>query len=559
MKALKIIFFSVIALIVLTVLGIFIFVKTFNVNKYLPQITQQAGQAINRKVNIDHANLTLDLRGLSLALKGITIIDDPQFGPNNFLSLSTADVGLDVAALLRRQLNITRIILDHLKISIIRSANGTINAQTLAAAASGPAASPIAANASSKPQANPAMALPAIFVKSLVVKHVQLSFEDQNPQAPLNLAVSDGDININDFSLNGPFDFTINLNVAAKTGNNIAMTGHCALDAAKSAVHVTDIHIKSDLNQWDWEKVKAITPALASLPVASQIKGDLALDIPQLNVSSTGLQNLSVSLQMHAGSGEINAQVTVHGISTSPIYDFHITSKSVKIEELLDQSKTPAQIEGELNADFSGTGQSFEPQSMLTNLKGEGNTSLNNGKIEKLNILKTILGKLDFIPGLGGILQNAIETSLPSNIKSELDTDTTELTKAEGKIKVENKTINLEDAQLESKLFSINAQGTVDFDLNTNINVKTYLASDLSGALTQKAKPLQSLLDEQNRLYLPGSVSGKAPSSIAYHLQTDYVTKKVTVFEGSQQLQKVFSKNPQIGNILNTLLGTPQN
>jgi len=596
MKVLKIILFSFAALIVLVVLVAMIFIKTFDVNKYLPQITQQAGLTINRKVTIGHANLDLSIKGFALQLNGITISDDPQFSHENFLTLDSAYVGLDVKELLlKRSVNITQITVTNPKISIIRLPNGQLNVQTMTPAAKpqAPTVAQAASTASSAPQAqaNPAAALPAIFVKSILVSHMQISYEDKNTQMPLAVTIPDGYITIDNFSLNSPFIFVVGLNAWADAKDNIIISGHCSLDLASTAVKVSNLQIKSDLSQLDLQKIKSITPMLQNIPTwPEKLAGDLSIVVPELNASAKGLQGLSlqislsngsvklkellspvdhISLQaesdlanftlkqmeLHVGAGEIDAQANVHGITTSPAYDFRITSKSVKVEELVDQSKAPAELHGEINADFSGTGTSFDPQAMLANLKGDGNFSLNNGTIEKLNILKTILGKLDVIPGLGAILQNALETSLPANIEAELNTDTTQLTRAEGKIHVENKVINLQNADLESKLFTITAQGTVDFDLNTKIDVKTYLAQDLSAAMTQKAKPLQTLLDDQNRVYLPGTVSGKAPS-IGYHLQTDYVTKKVAVFEGSQQLQKVFSKNPEVANLLNSLLKT---
>ncbi len=560
MKILKFILFAFLALIILAFLGVFIFIKTFDVNKYLPQITQQIGNTINRKVSIGHAELGFDLiKGLSLQLKDMTISDDPQFSSRNFLELQTAYVGLDVMAMVqKRQIDVTRVVLTSPKISVVRLQNGTLNVQTMTPPASQPS-DPGAANtsAASRPASPSAMALPAIFIKSIAVEGAQVSFEDQNAQMPLHLTISDGVITIDNFSLHEPFDFRVSVNAWGQKQNNITISGHCSLDLAKTSAHISAFQIKTDLSQWDWNKVKAITPALSSLPIAQDLKGDITIDIPQLNASAKGLDELSLQITSHVAEGTLDAKADIHGLSVLPSYTFELQTKSVKLEELIDQSKVPVELKGQADIQFSGSGESFDPQVMLQNIKGEGQMSLKNGEVDKLNILKTILDKLNFIPGLGGLLQNAVETSLPSNIKSELDTDTTVLDKAQGKIKVENKTISIQDADVESKLFSITAQGTVDFDLNTDVDVKTYLAQDLSAALTKAAKPLQGLLDEQSRIYIPGKVSGKVPS-VNYKPQMDYITKKTAIAEGSQQLQKLLSKNPGVGNILNAVLGSGQ-
>lgn len=593
MKILKVIFFGLLGLIVLIVLGLFVFIKTFNVNHYLPQITRQIGTAVNRKVTIGHAGLDFDLSGLSLDVRNIAVSDDPRFGRNHFLQLREAQLRLDVMALLlKRQIHITRILLDSPKISIVRLADGTLNVQTMA-----PVSLPQGANSSGDKVAaanaasNPAMAMAGLLtIGSVSISHAQFSFEDQNPQMPLHVFIPNAEIDINHFSLTGPFDFTASVDAWGRKQDNINISGHGRLDLAKSAIHISGLQIKSDLSQWDWNALRKVTPLLVNLPVwPLEIKGHASIDVAQLNASAQGVQGLSLlislnegyvrlkellspieqislqvesdlndlsikKLQAEIGQGTVDFQGDIHGLMSSPAYDFKIQTKAVKVQDLIDQSKAPAELEGEVDGQFSGSGKSFDPRLMLQNFKGQGQLALNNAKIEKLNILKTVVGKLYFIPGLGGLVQNALETAMPSNIKTELDTDTTVLDKAEGTVKVENKVMTLQEGQVESKLFSIAAQGTIGFDLKTDIDVKTYLAPDISTALTQAVAPLQGLLDGQNRLYIPGEVSGNFPS-VTYKPQTAYITKKVAVSEGSQQLQKVFQKNPQVANILNSVLG----
>jgi hypothetical protein len=594
MKTLKTILISLIVIVALLFSGVFIFIKTFDVNKYLPQITRQAGSAINRKVNVDHADLNLGLNGLSLELRNITISDDPQFGTNDFLDLEGAYLGLDVMTLImNRQVNITKLVLNSPKLSVVRVQNGSLNVQTMVPASSGHESSPAQPSAASEPPASGAMVLPAVSIQSVSITNARLSFKDENAQMPINAVVSNGQINITNFSLSDPFDFTVSLNAWGSSQNNVMVSGRATLDLSHAAAHIKGLRITSDLNLWDWNEFRTVTPMLQKLPVWPQeVKGHALLDIPELSASAKGLEGLVLhmsltdgyvklkellsafdnislqadsdlkdlsvkQLQAHAGTGVIEAQLDVHGITSSPTYNFQLQSKSVKVESLIDQSKAPAVLKGDVDGQFTGSGAGFDPQLMLQNLKGQGQFSLKNAEIDKLNILKTILDKLNFIPGLGAIVQNALETSISSTLKSELDTDTTVLDKAEGTVKVENKTVSIEDSQLESKLFSIGAKGTMDFDLNTRIDVNTYLAADLSAALTKSAKPLQGLLDEQNRLYIPGKVSGTAPS-LSYQPQIDYISKKVAISEGSQQLQKVLGKNPGVANILNAVLGGGQ-
>lgn len=597
MKLLKFIFFSLIILIVLVCVGLFIFAATFDVNKYLPAIEKAVARTINREVHIGYGHLALDVGGLSLKLKDISVSDDPIFSRNNFLSLDAVYFRLDVMRLIvKREIYGTHVVLLSPKISMIRLPHGDFNFQTMM----GPSVKPSPHSlAVPPPPASDAKtpvvaAIPPVFIQSVFMSHAQLTYDDENTQMPLHITVSDADVNIDKFSLDTPFDFKIRLSAWAKGGHNIKATGRCRLDIAKSAVYIRDLHIKSDLSQWDVQKIKTISPVLGkSFVWPQEIKGDVSVDIPELYASSKGLQGLSLrmdcangyiklreilsaidqitfkvesdlnslsirQLQAHIGSGVLVAQADVQGILTLPTYSFQIQSKAVKVEELVDQSKAPCVLEAQVNGEFSGQGERFDPKAMLEAFRGQGNLALTNAKVKKFNILNVILDKLNFIPGFGPVIETAVETSVPSAIKAKLDTDTVVLAKAEGQIKVKNKIMTLENAQITSQLFSISAQGAIDFDLNTHIDVRTYVATDLSMALTRSARPLRGLLDEKNCLYIPGTILGKAPFSVGYRVSMDYITKKLAVSEASQQLQKVFKKNPAIGNILNAVLGSKQ-
>ena len=458
---------SLSVLFVLIFAGLIIFLKTFDVNQYLPQITQHIGQAIHRRVSIAHAGLGFHfVKGLSLDLKTLTIGDDPYFSRQNFLTVDSVHLGLDLKVLLfKREIHVMDVTVRAPKIFIIRSQDGQMNVQTMLPSSATLASDSSRVVAPSLASA-PARALPALSVKSIFIDHARISFEDQNPQLPVHMVIQDIEAKVNDFSLTEPFDLT-----------------------ATSAGFEFKAHLQELL--------------------------------------------------------------------TAPQYDFQLHLKGVKLEDLLDESAWPVMLKGQMIGQFLGSGQSFEPQAMLNNLKGEGVLALADARIEKLNILKTILSKLNIIPGLTDLMEGA----LSSSIKDKLGSDTTVLDKAQTKFRVENKIISIDDVQVESKIFSLTAQGNLGFDLTANIDVKTYLAPDLSDGLIHLVKPLKGLLDDQKRLYIPGRVSGQG-ASMGYQPDVVYITKKVALNEGveqiNRQLEKILNKNPAVKNILNTVLGTGQ-
>ena len=493
MKILKIVVINLLIFLLLIFVGLSVFFKVIDVNKYLLPITQQMGHMINRQVNIGHAGLGLHFPlEVSLDLQTLTISDDPHFsqkdlpaGRQDFLIVDKIHLGLEVMPLLlKREVHVTGVKIVAPRVFMIRLANGQINAQTMVASPAGTTArtsigadppapsagvlvSPKKVSASTLPSG---INLPLIFIKSIVIHRAQISFQDQNPQLPLNILIQDIDGRVNNFSLTEPF---------------------------------------------------------------------------------------VVRLQAHMGDGEIDVETDIHDLLTAPQYNFRLQIKDIKIEDCLDESHWPALFKGRLAGELQGSGQSFEPQMIQENLKAHGELSFTHARIEKLNILKSILSKLDFIPGLS----SQIEGALSSGVKDKLGSDTTILNKAQIKISIEDKILVVDDTQLESNIFSLTAQGTVGFDLTTKIDVRTYLAADLSKELTSFVKPLRGLLDDQGRLYIPGRITGHG-TAIGYQPDVDYISKKVIVEEGAQQinkqLEKVLNKNPVVKDILNAVLGGGQ-
>ncbi len=527
MRILKTIFVIFLTLILILFIGFIVFIKTFDINKYLNQITQTLSQSLHREVKVGHGNLDFSLfKGLTLVLDNVSISNDPPTS-NPILTIQQASAKLNPIAIMTNQIQTSEI---SLKSSII-SLDSPIKIQ-----------------------------VPIDHMKAIV----------------------------NNFSLKNPFDFNLKVKVLSTSQFNIELQSHCALDMGQSTFHMTDINVSSDLSQLDMARVKTITPLLKDVPVwPSQIKGKLLVQIPQLQASEKGLnenilitiklndgyvgfrellnpidritllaetnlKNLSVKqLDGHIGSnGQIEATGDIQGLTALPKYTFKIEGKTILIQDLIDQKTLPVELKGAINATFAGSGESFDPQAMLTNLKGQGDFNLIDGKIEKLNLLKVILEKLNFIPGLSG----QIEAVLSTDLKNQIGSDTTLLDKVQAKFAIQDKVVSISNGRVESQIFLILLQGNVNFDFLVNMDVTTYLSREFSQALIKSVKPLSGLKDEQGRIYIPGQVSGKIPS-VAYKPQIDDMAKKVAISEGVNQLEKVLDKNPEVKSILNAVLG----
>ncbi len=188
-------------------------------------------------------------------------------------------------------------------------------------------------------------------------------------------------------------------------------------------------------------------------------------------------------------------------------------------------------------------------------ITGQGDFNIANARLEGFNLLDSVLSRINIIPGLG----EGISAMISYKFKTKMGGDDTVLDKVQVNFTVKDAQVIIDDALLQSKIFEVKAKGKAAFDGTVEISTSVYIAPDLSVDLIKHIGPLEGLLDEDKRIYVPGGVSGKAPN-VHYSPDMEYVGKKLFTGEGSKQivdqLDKVLEKNPEVKNILNSVLGS---
>src|SRR6266849_3731229 len=103
------------------------------VNQFRPTIEEKASAALGRKVDV--GNLSLSLFSGSLAADNLSIADDPKFSKSPFLTAKSIKVGVELLPLiLRKELNITAIVIDSPEVTLLRSGAGEWNYSSFGAA-----------------------------------------------------------------------------------------------------------------------------------------------------------------------------------------------------------------------------------------------------------------------------------------------------------------------------------------------------------------------------------------------------------------------------------------
>jgi len=97
-----------------------------NVNSFRPQIESSLSSALGRPVKV--SNLSLSILSGSVRADQLSIADDPKFGSAPFIQAKTLQVGVELRPLIfSKQLNVTRIVIDHPEITLLRNRDGVWN------------------------------------------------------------------------------------------------------------------------------------------------------------------------------------------------------------------------------------------------------------------------------------------------------------------------------------------------------------------------------------------------------------------------------------------------
>ncbi|MBI4309001.1 MAG: hypothetical protein HY591_01575, partial [Candidatus Omnitrophica bacterium] len=209
-------------------------------------------------------------------------------------------------------------------------------------------------------------------------------------------------------------------------------------------------------------------------------------------------------------------------------------------------------FKGKINGHMNISGQGPGPETLLKNIKGQGEINISDGVIDTFNVLKAVLGSvLGAVPGLAG----SVDGMIAQMLKDKLGEDSGKLEKALAKFTIEDAVVFWDDVMALTKALELKAKGTVGFDMNTDMQVAVLVAENISADLAKKVEPLGYLRDDARRIKISGQLAGTMPD-VKFHPSVDLksVGTNAIIEEGSKQLQKVIEKNPVVGDILNDVL-----
>ncbi len=215
-KALKWILGIVAGLIILIILAVLIAPKVIDLDRYKPQIENQAAKALGRPVRLGGKLEPSIFPWVGVAISDVHIGNPSGFENQDFVSVNSFEVRVKLLPLLSREVEVQRLVVKSPEIILEKQKNGRTNWEGLG---SGEKTAP-RPDAKPEPPGGAGLPIKTLQVGEFSINDGRVVYIDQ--AAGTRQEIRDFNLSVNDFTLERPFDIRMN---AVADGRPIALDG----------------------------------------------------------------------------------------------------------------------------------------------------------------------------------------------------------------------------------------------------------------------------------------------------------------------------------------------
>ncbi len=402
MKLKKAIIYSGAAL-VLIVAILLVLPFVINLDRYIGKITAPVSKAIGRQVSIKHIRLTI-LTGLGVELKGVTVAEKaPAKRP--FVHVDDIDVGVKLLPLLKKEIDISRVILLRPDVHIVRYENGTYNFSDLLKTA------PATTHRAQTKKA--ATGIPAGFsLDRLALSHGTIDISSFQHKREHDYRISDINLEVNDFNASSPFTMALGVHFASLKEASLNVQGKVGPLGQQPSLETLPIDMAVSMKHID------IPYMLALAGIKSKVLAAGTLDVHETLKSSSGTTNIDGRIGF---SGLTLTNGTIEPFALTNRLQVHQRQKLLSIKDITLSSRG---IELGLQGDMSIPGMTI-------------NASLASRKL-------SIEDLLAFYSPLKQMLPAAVSISGNVGVTTEVHDDKTGI-RARGAVDLQDATVRYKD------------------------------------------------------------------------------------------------------------------
>lgn len=454
MKLLKIIAYSVGALVLLIIIAGGSLVLFVDPNRFKPIITAQVMKYTGRQLTID-GNLSWALFPYLGIKVGHVVLNNPaEFSQKTFAEINRVVVSVKVLPLFRAKVESSGIIIDGMKLNLIKAANGHNNwtFQTTASPQK-------AANANVEEQASLNKASVAIAVSGIDISNAEINWI--NEQTKLNTSIKNFSLHAKEINLIHPFPLSI---VFDFVNNNPAASGHTELTSDVSLNWTEQIFSLRHLDMTT--KLKQ-----GNFHFKTTMSGDVIADLKQQTIQWSGFKGTISNLVMTGDMKIVDLDKNPHTTGKVQINPFDLKQWLQNIGKNIPNVQALKDASGSI--DFTADSNAVNVQGQLKLDEVQANKIKMTHVVVPLNYKNN---SVNLAPITADLYQGTLQIQVTAN-----------LTSATPQISVQGKLTNVQTGLLLQDLGGANQKlkfsgaGNVDLQVTTQGSDPDTIVKNLNG------------------------------------------------------------------------------
>ncbi len=504
----KLFLFTILLLLIITI-SLFVFLLTFDANRYKDFLIEKIEAHIKKDIRIGNISLNVFPR-IAISMQGISIKDVNETWDNAILEAGSVAARVKLLPLMRRDIQIEHLLVRGLDVSIRDDIR--------------------------------------IDVTEAVLKNISL----YGPiHIDANLSVfGRGAENIKlkadlypDFE--GKKHYIKNLNIRIDldrfnlTGALNALGKFAASQQVIGKEIAGELTITSGKMYLEPEKV-----------YNSNIYAELSNGTTDIFPVKGGLRNIELKAEMDRGDvilqkltgdiagGDFLIKGSVKDILFRQYSVLDIVLNDIAVGMLFaDLAPGEPYLEGTVDIDITGSAEGLMPEAILDTLTSQGTIKLDKAVLRNINILTVALEELDMLPGL----VQKLKARLPKYYRELLKQNYTAFAPIETEFNIRDKKMLFKKFVIESDAFYLVGNGYLGMNRDINVSSNLFIPRDLSEAFIIVVDALRYLQNGQGMITMPIDVYGTFPD-ISVRPDMDYVIQRLAVSKGQELLERIFKK-----------------
>ncbi|MBU1062318.1 MAG: AsmA family protein [Candidatus Omnitrophica bacterium] len=521
-----------IIILIIAIVGLFVFILTFDVNRYKPLLVEKIENIIQRDVKIGNISLNIFPRP-AIAIQGISIKDIDQTWDDVILRIGSMDARVKVIPLIKKDIQIEELIVKGLDITLTKdsiSSFSAVNTDTM----------------------------PAFDIKIDVIEAV-----------------------LTDVSLYGPVFIDLRASVFGRGMENVRLKAFLYPEVKNKTPYVKNFDIRINL-----DKI-SLTSVMNSLGIPStqqvigkEIEGELVIRSEEIYFDpkkfynsniyvelsncktdlvpvKDGIRDVELKAEMNRGDliiekfsgtiagGTFSGQAVVADIFRVQKSDLDVELQGFEIADTFaDRSHGKPYIEGVLKGNIKASAKGLTLQKIKDTLVAKGTARLDGPVLRNMNVLKVVLDKIDVLPGL----VQKLKQKLPAYYKELLKQNHTTFKPSEVAFNIKDGKVFFEkDITVESDGFYLVGNGNLDIhgaELANGFS-DLYIAPELSDAFIDIVNELKYLKTDNGMIKIPLNIYGKF-HDIYITPELNYIIQKLAVSKGQELLESIFKEEEPV-------------